>query len=145
MSFRPLTTTVLAICLSVAGSLHAVEFTIDSSQSTLTAVSSQVFGLFPGTAFPGGDMTTLSGTLMADVTANTFQIVTGSTIIADDEGSFIPGIPVGGMPSNTPAAASFAFTYPSAPVTGIDLESATRGFQLSIEDTMTRPLMGGVL
>ncbi|MEM7311704.1 MAG: hypothetical protein AAF497_00995 [Planctomycetota bacterium] len=146
MKLRQFVAFLLAICV-IVGSSHAVELTIDSSQSILTATESQVFTLFPGVARSGGDSTSLSGTIMADVTSSSFQIMAGSNIIADDEESFLPGIPDAGVANNTtPAPASFVFDYPSSSVTGLDLQVAIRGLGLSLEDTGARKLSaaGGI-
>ena len=147
MMHRRLAILVTGLVLLAVSSTQADIFTIDASQSNLTATQSQVFGLFPGTPKPGGDSTSLSGTLVANVTASSLQFLSGSSIIADDEGSFLPGIPdMKGMANNTtPAPASFAFDYPTEPLLDIDLEVALRGFELSLEDAAARTLSGGVL
>ncbi|MEM9657499.1 MAG: PEP-CTERM sorting domain-containing protein [Planctomycetota bacterium] len=133
----------LAAVLLAAGPAHAIELTIDPSQSTMT-LDSTSFSPFmlPGTTKPDGDATSLSGSLSAQITSDSFQLLDGSVLVADDHGAFLPGVP---SDMGTPAPASFAFSYPSAAVTGVDLEVAIRHMTLSMIDAAPRSLTGGVL
>ncbi|MEN1678640.1 MAG: hypothetical protein AAGJ46_03550 [Planctomycetota bacterium] len=146
-----LPTLVLAAFTVATPHAEAVRFTIDSSQSSLALDSAIALGAVPGLIAPGGGgETSLSGSLVADVTDTTFEILPGSLFVADDEGSFLPGIPEGPLflgNNTTPAPASFAFFYPTGmvPQIGIDIAVALRDLTFSIDDTAPRALGGGVL
>ena len=81
---------IAGAALLLGAEAQGVDFTIDSSQSNLSIISTSAFGVLPGTTAPNGDSTTLSGTIRAAVTGNTFQILDGSSFLADDEDSFLP-------------------------------------------------------
>jgi hypothetical protein len=122
---------------------RAAIFTIDPALSSLSLYATTFSpALIPGVVAPGGTSTSLSGSLQADVTPTTFQLLSGSTLVADDVNTLLPGLPAD---MATPMPGSFAFAYPTAAILGVDLQVALRGLTFSIEDGAPRSLGAGVL
>jgi len=118
----------------------ALTLGIDPTRSSIeitTTTADDGFGPYVGQASaPGGFATTLSGVVEIDVTGSTLQLLSGSTLIADDEELFDPGA----------ASASFASTYPGVTILGgQDFSTATRGLGFTIEDAAPRALIATVV
>ncbi|MEM6329340.1 MAG: PEP-CTERM sorting domain-containing protein [Planctomycetota bacterium] len=149
MQSKTVAVIVAAMLVALAtGKAGAAILTIDSDLSSLTAESTTLltfFGNAPGTVNMPGDTTSLSGALQIDFTPASVQLLGGSRVTATDQGAFLPGVPSGNTPGDTPEAASFSFSYASEMLIGADLDTATRGYQFQVADTAPRTLSGGVL
>lgn len=145
-----------------AATAHAAtkQFTIDPAQSSLTiAPSTSLFGFLSFPSAPQGDgayTASYSGTIDADVTATTIQLLGTSNLVAGISGAWKPGDDY----SNYPADALSPTGYPNTTVDanygiftdfsagssfGLPPSSLTaiRDLEFSFFDALPKPLAGG--
>jgi hypothetical protein len=128
-------------------------FTIDSELSSLSSNSTvSVFGnpLPSGEQGPGSLTADVSGTIYADVTATSFEILPGSVLIVGDSGSWLPNSDYSDYETDptyyltTPEAANYGYsTNLTAIGHGASEPSAARYIQIALDDSSPKTLTGG--
>ncbi|MEM1108337.1 MAG: PEP-CTERM sorting domain-containing protein [Planctomycetota bacterium] len=156
----------LTFSLPKAGAQTAV-YTLDSDLSVIniTSTSATITGApisLPGTTVPTLNAQPItadsfearySGTITADLTPTTFQILSGSSITALDEDTYAPGPPNPNddgddvfIAAGAPASYGVFVEDFFATFIGVgqpDFAFATRGFTLGLEDSSAKTLTNG--
>lgn len=140
--------------------VHAAitEFTLDQTQSMISIVNtsaSSPFGSATGTptapgnsnpVLPDGFHARFGGTLSADVTDNSFQLLT-STLQVLDLNSYLPGPPTDNgsstVPGDIPVPASYAVTHDPFFSNGQAFNYALRGLEITFRDGTAKSLTNG--
>src|ERR1041384_8264275 len=84
--FRTLLTIVIGLLITASSSASSVTYTIDPTQSSLSATGT-LSGNIPSSQTFGSNLTTYNGTISADRTATSIQFTFGSFIDADRQPS----------------------------------------------------------
>lgn len=104
------------VCTSTRTFGAPITFTVDPSQSSLTissaSLTAPIVGAIPlQQQAPGSLVTDFGGTVEADVSPASIQFVGGSSIVASNSGSWMPGVggAGGSAPANYGGQASISF------------------------------------
>lgn len=122
------------VLVGEGASASPVVFTVDSTQSVIL-LSGTVEGATLNQQGPGSLMTSLSGSIYADLTPSAIQFDTSNSIVAENSGTWQPA--VGGASGNAPA--NYGGTASISPLTA---EAAIRNAVLSL-NSPSLALSGG--
>jgi hypothetical protein len=151
------------VMLAIAGMFllnpaHAtiIKFKVDPTRSALTITPSvNLFGTTHYQVTPqglGSFTTSYSGSLYADITPTTIQLLAPSTVVAGNSGNWKPGTDYSNYPAdandpngypNTAEPANYGIMTNLIPLNGTVSLSAIRGLEIGLVDSAPKPLAGG--
>jgi hypothetical protein len=147
------------LSLQSTATAAVLEFTVDPAQSVLS-ISSQtsVLGAPLDTTpqAPGSLGTSYSGSIFADLTPRTIQLLAGSSLVAGSSGDWLPGTDYSNYPADlddpsgyisTPVAANYGIITDLTPLGAVlgkqgFSPSAIRGLAISLVDAGPKTLAG---